>query len=67
MMYERNDLKIQIDCFESIWIEIKNKNNKNILCGCLYRHPKNDLSEFINYLETTLKKMVTANNVVILT
>ena len=56
MMYLR-----EIDCLESTWIEIKNKNNKNISCGCLYRHPKYDLSEFINYLETTLKKIASEN------
>ena len=60
-VFKRNDLQIQIDCLESTWIEIKNKNNKNILVGSLYRHPKYDLSEFINYLESTLKKIVTEN------
>ena len=52
--FERSDLKKQNDSLESTWIEIKNKNNKIILCGCIYRHPKYNLSEFINYLETTL-------------
>ena len=28
--------------FESGWVEIKNKNSKNIACGCLYRHPRYD-------------------------
>ena len=60
-VFERSDLKIQNDCFESVWVEIKNKRNKNILCGCIYRHPKYDLSEFMIYLETSLKKVVNEN------
>ena len=31
--FERSDLKTQNDNLESTWIEIKDKNNKNILCG----------------------------------
>ena len=30
-VFERNDLKIQNDLFESVWIEVKNKNKKNIV------------------------------------
>ena len=56
-VFERSDLKTQNDYFESVWVEIKNKRNKNILCGCIYRHPKYDLSEFMIYLETSLKKI----------
>ena len=56
LYYELNsfrgtDLRQQNIHFESIWIEIKNKNSKNIICGCLYRHPRHDLSEFLEYLE----------------
>ena len=60
-VFERNDLKIQNDCLESTWIEIKNKNNKNILCGCIYRHPTYNLPEFLNYLEINLKKIASEN------
>ena len=38
-----------------------NKNNKNIVCGCIYRHPNylnSDISEFNKYLDTTLSKLV---------
>ena len=44
-----------------VWVEIKNKRNKNIQCGCIYRHPKYDLSEFMIYLETSLKKVDNEN------
>ena len=60
-VFERSDLKTQNDGFESVWVEIKNKRNKNILCGCIYRHPKYDLSEFMTYLETTLKRVDSEN------
>ena len=46
--FERHDLKIQNDTFESVWIEISNNNSKNILCGCIYRHPSYDMSDFFN-------------------
>ena len=36
------------------------------MCGCIYRHPKYDLSEFINYLETTLKKITSESKEVYL-
>ena len=31
---ERSDLDINVIEFESTWIEIKNKSNKNIIIGC---------------------------------
>ena len=37
---ERTDLKSNTDLYQSVWIEIKNKNSKNIICGCIYRHPR---------------------------
>ena len=40
--------------FESVRIEVKNKNKNNIVCGCIYRHPTHNTSEFINYLENLL-------------
>ena len=42
--FERHDLKFQDDLFESVWIEIPNKNSKNILCGTIYRHPNYDMT-----------------------
>ena len=59
--FERTELKAQTDLYESVWAEIKNKNSKNIVCGCIYRHPsylKSDMSEFNKYLDTTLSKLV---------
>lgn len=36
------DLCITSDEFETVWIEIKNQKNKNILCSSIYRHPSSD-------------------------
>ena len=52
---EDTDLKIQNMYLEFVWIEIKNNNSKNIICGCLYRHARYDLLEFLQYLENCLK------------
>ena len=58
---ERNDIKINTDEFESTWVEIKNKKSKNILVGCIYRHPHNNFKEFFQYLDETLSKLVKEN------
>ena len=54
----REDLNISTqNGFESTWIEIKNKRSKNIICGCIYRHPKADMGEFIEYLDKCLSEI----------
>ena len=58
--FERNNLKIYNDEFESVWIAI-NKGNKNIICGCLYRHPRNNSKDFLSYLEKCLLKLSKEN------
>ena len=59
--FERVDLKIQHDDFESTWGEINNSKSKNIVCGCIYRHPRYNLLEFNNYLEKCLSKLSKEN------
>ena len=62
--FERTELNAQTDLYESVWAEIKNKNSKNIVIGCIYRHPKNlksDFNEFNKYLDSTLSKLVKEN------
>ena len=54
---ERTDLKIMTDDYEATWIEIKNKKSKNIVCGCIYRHPRNDMTKFIEYIENCLETL----------
>ena len=55
--FERTDLKIMNEEFESTWIEIKNKNSKNIITGSIYRHPHYNFNEFLKYLEKCLSRL----------
>ena len=59
--FERTDLNIQDIDFESTWIEIKNSNSKNIVCGCVYRHPRQNSSSFLEYMDSTLCKLAKEN------
>ncbi len=34
--FERIDLRAQTSEYQAVWVEIKNKNSKNIVCGCVY-------------------------------
>ena len=59
--FERVDLNVQNDLVEAVWIEIKNSNSKNIVCGCVYRHPrllKKDYDDFNKFMDSTLDKLV---------
>ena len=52
--FRKDDLSvIEVD-FESLWIEIKNNKGKNIMCGCIYRHPNRDPNNFFEYILKTL-------------
>ena len=53
--FEMDDLKIRDNDYESVWVEIKNKKSKNILCGCIYRHPRNDMTGFQLYMDKILR------------
>ena len=55
--HERTDLKAQTPDYESVWIEIKNDKSKNIVCGCIYRHPRYHLADFYDYIDSTLHKL----------
>ena len=37
--------------------KLKNLKSKNIVIGCVYRHPRYNLKEFISYLEKCLNKL----------
>ena len=47
---ERIDLNIINKAFECLWVEIRNEKHKNIVCGCLYRHPNTDIDDFREYI-----------------
>ena len=64
MTLERNELNSTHDDYESTWIEIKNKNGKNIICGSIYRHPRTNnanYESFFEYLEITLNTIANEN------
>ena len=51
---ERNDLNIVDNSLEAVWVEIKNEKGKNIVCGCIYRHPNSDIDDFNKYISKCL-------------
>ena len=53
--FEQVDLKHQSESCESVFVEISNKRSKNVICGSIYRHPCNDTSDFLSYMEYILK------------
>ena len=52
----RDELNAPEDEFESIWVEVDTSTTKNMLCGCIYRHPDTDVEKFIKYLDTVFSK-----------
>ena len=59
--FERIDLNVQNNDFESIWSEIRNDKNKNIVIGCIYRHPRKNLESFFDYMDSLLAKLAKEN------
>ena len=60
MIYKKREL-------ESVFIEIIQKDSKNIEVGCIYRHPCMQQSEFIDeYLKPLSEKLISENKEVIL-
>ena len=55
--FEQEDLKNIDDCFKAIWVEINNEKSKNIICGCVYRHPNSDIQTSDNYINKCLPKI----------
>ena len=55
---ERNDLKICNKEYESTWIEILNQKCKNVVIGCIYRHPHYDnLDDFNSCMKNLFLKL----------
>ena len=61
---KRDDLIEISDSFEAIWIEINMDKTKNIICGCVYRHPNTDISIFENYISKCLRQLIKKRNYV---
>ena len=60
-VFERDGLKVMDVNFEAVWIEIEVEKGKNIICGCVYRHPSSDMTEFINYISKCLTTILKEN------
>ena len=60
----RKDLKIYIKKYiESTFLKVINQSSKNIIVGCIYRHPCMDLSKFNNdYLNSLSEKLIRKKN-----
>ena len=57
---ERPDLNIISDHFETTWVEIKNKNFRNVIIASIYRHPHDNLdiyNTFLGYMEDILFRL----------
>ena len=46
---------------ESTFIEILNNNKKNIIVGCIYKHPSMDIDEFNSLFEILMEKLSNEN------
>ena len=57
----RRDLEITGDGIESCWVEIMRKKEKNIIIGCIYRHPTNDCAKLHNALKEQLSNLNNKN------
>ena len=52
--------------FEASWIEIVNEKQKNVLLGCIYRHPRNTDDDFIIYMQSILEKVKKENKLLVI-
>ena len=52
----RDELNALEDDFKSMWVNVNTSATKNMLCGCIYRHPNTNVEKFIKYLDTVFSK-----------
>jgi hypothetical protein len=62
----REDLRIVSQEMESLWIEIDNHKNKNIICGVIYRHPNSNLDSFLEQFYSVLDTITTESKLCII-
>ena len=53
----RRDLEITGDGIESCWVEFTREKEKNIVIGCIYRHPSRDCAKLHNALKAQLSNL----------
>ena len=57
----RPDLSRDSTSFETVWVEVENRNGSNYLFCCAYRHPSSDLDSFNEYLQEILSNPAVSN------
>ena len=60
----REDLKCNNDVTETIFVEIKGENCKNILLGCIYRPPEGSIPKCLEELEILFEKLRNENKII---
>ena len=53
----RQDLSSVKEGYESLWIEIQNNAEHNMICGIIYRHPHGNLDSFMIHINTAIEKI----------
>ena len=53
----RNDLQSCTNEFETVWVEIENTNDKNILICCVYSHPNSYIDSLTVHFQNVLSKL----------
>ena len=59
---KRLDLEIVLEGVESCWVEITRKRQKNIVIGCIYRHPSNNREQFQDAFKEKLDTLTKQNS-----
>ena len=57
----RPELDSNSDEYETVWAEIENPKDKNILICCAYRHPSTEIEHFTEHLQSSLSNPSVAN------
>ncbi len=67
--HDRNDLSKSFKSekceFEAEWVEIVNAKGANVVSGVIYNHPRRDPTQFLDYLNITLKKLTKENKLIL--
>ena len=53
----RPDLTLSTDDFETLWVEMQNGSQCNMICGVIYRHPHGNMQNFLDFLNSTIEKI----------
>ena len=53
----RPDLKLKLQQVESCWVEFKTANKSSTIVGCIYKHPRANIEEFMVKLESILNEI----------